>query len=162
MWNSDYAVQKVVSVKAKNFLQWLLKYRHKLRIAPNKDQSNLATGGIAMKKWRFQTPKPPFRGGNWGPCLTQCYWGHTNIHAKWHLILCNCSRRVHECDRWHIDGQTIHGNICRNMQNRWCFQRSRLKTACLCTQLKQQTNITNSRNNLTRYYYCCCWYFSFL
>ena len=51
---------------------------------------------------------------------------HTSVSAKWHLIPSSGFSRVHECDR-HTDRRTTRGRVCLNRQNRWCFQRRRLK-----------------------------------
>jgi len=58
--------------------------------------------------------------GDWGNCLIQCYFGTTNVPAKWHLTLSNGFSRVQECDRWHTDGhtdRTCYGNGCHNRRN---------------------------------------------
>jgi len=71
----------------------------------NNGQVNLATGGIAAN-WGFRAPNLPFQWANWGPCLTQCYFGPRECPCQRRLIMSDGFSRVHECDRWHACIQT--------------------------------------------------------
>jgi len=65
----------------------------------NKDQSNLAIGGIAANcGGPGSLPNTVLLGS----------WNHMRVPAKWHLIPSNGFSRVHECDRRYAytDGQT--------------------------------------------------------